>query len=87
MLLKNYLRKGKQSQSYRSVPQGSVLEPLPFLTNNFSIVKDFSQSLSDLNYDLETINQLVSQWKMSFHPDHNKQVTEVSISRKINQVR
>ena len=66
------------------VPQGSVLEPLPFLTYDFSIVKDFSQSLSDLNYDLETINQLAYQWKMSFNPDHNKQVTEVSISRKIN---
>ena len=61
-----------------------MLEPLPFLTYDFSIVKDFSQSLSDLNYDLETINQLAYQWKMSFNPDHNKPVTEVSISRKIN---
>ena len=50
----------------------------------FSKVKDSSLSLSDLNYDLETINQRAYQFKMSFNPDPNKQATKVLFSRKIN---
>ena len=50
----------------------------------FSKVKDFSLSFSNLNYDLETINQWAHQWKMPFNPDHNKQATEVLFSRKVN---
>ena len=40
--------------------------------------------LSDLNYDLETINQWVHQWERSFNPDPNKQATELLFSRKVN---
>ena len=39
-------------------------------------------SFSDLNYDLETINQCTQQWKMSFHPDSNKEATEMLFSAK-----
>ena len=53
-------------------------------TSFFSKIKDSSVSLSDLSYDLETINQWAHQWKMSFDPDPNKQATDVLFSRKIN---
>ena len=53
-------------------------------TSLFSKVKDSSLSLSDLNYELEKINQCAHQWKMSFNPDPNKQATEVLFSRKVN---
>ena len=48
----------------------------------FSKVKDSSLSHFDLNCDLETINQWARQWKMSFNPDRNKQVTEVLFLQK-----
>ena len=44
-------------------------------TSLFSKVKESSLSLSDLNYDLETINRWAHQWKMLFNPDPNKQAT------------
>ena len=50
----------------------------------FSKVRDFSLSLSDLNYDPETINQWADQCKISFSPDPNKEATEVLFSRKVN---
>ena len=50
-------------------------------TSLFSEVKYSSLSLSDLNYDLETINQWAHQWKMSFNPHTNKQLTEVIFSQ------
>ena len=53
-------------------------------TSLFSKVKDSSLSLSDLNYDMETINQWAHQWKKSFNPNPNKQATEVLISHKVN---
>ena len=37
-------------------------------TSLFSKVKDTRLSFSDLNYDLEKINQWAHQWKMSFIP-------------------
>ena len=53
-------------------------------TSLFSKANVSSISLSDLNYDLETINQWAHQWKMSFEPDPNKQTTEMLFSRKVN---
>ena len=53
-------------------------------TSLSSKVKDFNLFLSDINYDLETINQRAYQWKMLFNPDPNKQATEVLFSRKIS---
>ena len=44
-------------------------------TSLFSKVKESSLSLSDLNYDMETINRWAHQWKMLFNPDPNKQAT------------
>ena len=41
-------------------------------TSFFSKVKASSLSLSDLNYDLETINHWAHQWKVSINPDPNK---------------
>ena len=79
------------------VPQVSVLGPLLYLITHlqsvkcllmtlhfFSKVKDSSLFLSDLNCDLEIINQWAHQWKMLFNPDPNKQATEVLSSRKVN---
>ena len=40
------------------------------------------KSASDLNHDLEVINQWAHQWKMSFNPDPNKQATEILFSCK-----
>ena len=53
-------------------------------TSFFSKVKDSSLSISDLNYDLETINQWAYQWKMFFNPEPNKQATVVLFSRKVS---
>ena len=50
----------------------------------FSKVKYSNISLSDLNYDLETIPQWAHQWKISFNLNPNKQATEVLLYHKIN---
>ena len=41
-------------------------------------------SLSDLHYDLETINHRAHQWKISFNLDPTRQETEVLFSHKVN---
>ena len=43
----------------------------------YSIVKDPLLSATELNHDLEKINQWANQWKMAFNPDPNKQANEV----------
>ena len=53
-------------------------------TSLFSKVKYLNISLSDLNCDLETINQWAHQWKISFNLDPNEQATEVLFYHKIN---
>ena len=53
-------------------------------TSLFSKVKHSSQSLSDLNYELEKIKKWVHQWKMSCNSDPNKEAAEVLFSRKAN---
>ena len=52
----------------------------------YSIVKDPKLSASDLNHDLEKINQWANQWKMAFNPDPNKQANEVLFSCKTKKV-
>ena len=52
----------------------------------YSIVKDPNLSASDLNHDLEKINQWAKQWKMAFNPDPNKQANEVLFSCKTKKV-
>ena len=52
----------------------------------FSHVSDKSTSKSELNKDLQAVNNLVFQWKMQFNPDPNKQAQEVYFSKKINNV-
>ena len=52
----------------------------------YSIVHDPNKSASDLNHDLEIINQWAYQWKMSFNPDPNKQATEILFSCKKKSV-
>ena len=42
----------------------------------FSVIKDPQLSASDLNHDLEVINQWAYQWKMAFNPDPIKQATD-----------
>ena len=43
----------------------------------FSVIKDPQLSATDLNHDLEVINQWAFQWKMAFNPDPTKQATEI----------
>ena len=50
----------------------------------FSIVNDPILSASELNHDLNVINQWAYQWKMEFNPDPNKQATELLFSCKRN---
>ena len=50
----------------------------------FSIVNDPILSASELNHDLNVINQWAYQWKMEFNPDPKKQATEVLFSCKRN---
>ena len=53
----------------------------------FSIVNDPILSASELNHDLNVINQWAYQWKMEFNPDPNKQATELLFScKKIVQI-
>ena len=48
----------------------------------FSIVNNPLISASELNHDLNIINQWAYQWKMEFNPDPSKQATEVLFSCK-----
>ena len=48
----------------------------------YSVVHDSNTSASDLNHDLELIQQWAFQWKMEFNPDPTKQATEVLFSCK-----
>ena len=48
----------------------------------YSVVYDPISRASDLNHDLELINQWAFQWKMAFNPDPNKQANEISFSCK-----
>ena len=48
----------------------------------FSVIKDPQLSASDLNYDLEVINQWAYQWKLAFNPDPTKQAMEILFSCK-----
>ena len=52
----------------------------------YSVVKDPKLSASELNHDLEKINQWAKQWKMAFNPDPNKQANEVLFSCKTKKV-
>ena len=51
-------------------------------TSIFSIVKNSVESQTNLNNDLEKINQWAHQWKMNFNPDPTKQAIQVIFSRK-----
>ena len=42
-------------------------------TSLFSKVFYVNKSVTELNTDLEKINQLAYHWKMQFNPDPNKQ--------------
>ena len=48
----------------------------------FSVIKDPQLSASDLNHDLEVINQWAYQWKLAFNPDPTKQAMEILFSCK-----
>ena len=51
----------------------------------FSVVRDPLLTASELNQDLETINNWAYQWKLAFNPDTSKQAVEVLFSQKNNQ--
>ena len=48
----------------------------------YSIVKNPTESASDLNHDLDLIQKWAFQWKMEFNPDPLKQATEMIFSCK-----
>ena len=52
----------------------------------FSVVKDPLISASELNHDLNIIDQWAHQWKTEFNPDPTKQATEVLFSCKKSSV-
>ena len=52
----------------------------------FFVVHDTQTSASDLNKDLEIMNNWVFQWKMNFNPDPPKQAHEVIFSRKAKEI-
>ena len=55
-----------------------------FADDTIPIVNDPILSASELNHDLNVINQWAYQWKMEFNPDPNKQATELLFSCKRN---
>ena len=52
----------------------------------FSVVQDPVISATELNHDLNLINNWAYQWKMAFNPDPTKQAVEVLFSKKKNEV-
>ena len=65
--------------------ESNILSNVKFFADDtmlYSIVHDPIQSASELNHDLEIINQWAYQWKMSFNPDPNKQAAEILFSCK-----
>ena len=65
--------------------ESNILSNVKFFADDtmlYSVVHDPNKSASDLNHDLEMINQWAYQWKMSFNPDPNKQATEILFSCK-----
>ena len=50
------------------------------------MVYDATQSINELNDNLEKNPNWVYQWKMSFNPDKSKQVQEVIFSQKTQRV-
>ena len=52
----------------------------------YSVVEDPKVSASNLNHDLEKIDQCANQWNMAFNTDPNKQANEVLFSCKTKSV-
>ena len=54
-------------------------------TSLFSIIHDAKTTAYKLNKDFQKIAEWAHHWKMSFHPDLNKQAQEVVSSRKMTK--
>ena len=67
--------------------ENPVLNPKLFAddTSLFSLILDKDLPAKHLNDDLNRMDNLAFQWKMSFNPDPNKQAQEVLFSRKIQK--
>ena len=52
----------------------------------FTVVEDSNTAASDMNHDLELIEQWAYEWRMSFNPDPQKQAVELIFSTKRNEV-
>ena len=50
------------------------------------MVEDSSAAASDMNDDLDLINQWAHAWRMSFNPDSQKQAVELTCSRKRTEI-
>ena len=65
--------------------ENNILSNVKFFADDtmlYSVVHNPEKSASDLNHDLEMINQWAHQWKMAFNPDPNKQANEILFSCK-----
>ena len=51
-------------------------------TSLFTLIQNPNTAANDMNHDLEAIKQWAHHWRMSFNPDPQKQVVEISFSRK-----
>ena len=51
-------------------------------TSMFTVVHVPHAAALDMNHDLNLINILAHNWRMSFNPDRNKQAVEVTFSKK-----
>ena len=63
----------------------STVKFFPDDTSLFSIIHDAKTTAYELNKDLQKIAQWAHQCKMLFNPDLNKQVQEVTFSKKITK--
>ena len=60
--------------------QKNIMSNVKFFADDtmlFSVIKDPQLSATDLNHDIEVINQWAFQWKTAFNPDPTKQATEI----------
>ena len=62
-----------------------MLSYLPDHTSLFSLVRNINPSATELNSDLNKINNWVFQWKMTLNPDRSKQTQEIIFSRKLKK--
>ena len=62
-----------------------MLSYLPDDASPFSLVHNINPSATELNSDLNKINNWAFQWKITLNPDRSKQTQEIIFSRKLKK--